>query len=177
MFWFRLSVIYFITKSTLKFVPERIISRWSERTQQNQNICERIRRPLLLGPNRKIVLHFFRFLSLSPLLSVYLFCSVCPLGPLHSQAIALLNNPNNKCSTRDFAKVLHLKCERKCLQENYLLFRSIFLWWCFSHFIPFMWCTHPVKRKPILHLYHLHPYEIITSSMQDMYRNDSNHPV
>lgn len=101
-----------------------------------------------IGANRKIAL-------LLLLQFCFPFSSFRTL-PL-SQAIALLNNRNNKCSDMRFSKSGYFNAT-KCLRENYLLFRSIFLWWCvfFFHARLYIWCTHPVKRN----FFHIHTYNI-----------------
>lgn len=130
---------YISMKLTLKLVPERIISRLSKCTRKSKHI-QTDTMTSFIGRNRKIVLQFSVFFSLFIPNSFTCICSI------HSQAIALLNNHNNKCSTWVLcAKMLHFNVNASVCKENYLLFRSIFLWWCFL--ISFRLCGAHIRLK------------------------------
>lgn len=114
---FRFSTIYFITISTLKFMPERIISRGYTKCGQETNKKYKI----------KISDELFYWGQPKYCITAACFSYSYSFFVLF-QAIALLNNHNNKYWTCDSAKVATSMRYSKCLQENCLLFRSIFLW-------------------------------------------------
>lgn len=167
---FRYDLTSFSLLTILMFVLERIISRGSKPTKPKKkgarSISERIQMNNFIGAKKKnrIIIFFSSFFWLRP-------------HSTHRQLLYLITTTTN-VEHEILLKCLYLKWwglkqvfgTRKLFAFQINLFMVVF-----SHFIPFMWCTHPVKTKPTLHKtwYRNSHMKIITTSMQDMYRNDS----
>lgn len=133
--------------------------------QRNQNIRTDMTNSFIGAKRKNHVTLFSPSLSLSRVCVCAVECElfVASCIALFSQAIALLNNHNNynnKCVGHEnlyerSKEKEPLEYMTKCFQENYLLFRSIFLWWCFSSFsvllyMSVVWCTYPAVQQKLL---------------------------
>lgn len=191
----------FPVTQTYRSTSHIYVYRVSNCVQKNQNIRTDMTNSFI-GAKRKN--HVTLLLSLSPFRSSHWCVRVLGMDSLwlrvlhssHRQSLYSITttSSNNKCVEHENVHERGkengpLEYMTKCFQENYLLFRSIFLWWWFSSFsvLVYVCCLVHISgsstETSFSHIMYKWIYvqicvaskshEIIESFMWDMYRNGS----